>query len=150
MKANELFAHWEQVRSELLTLLDGFNDDELNYAPYERSWSVGQIALHIANAEDGWFRFVIQREMSEWPKDYTLENYPSMDAIQAVLRQSHVRTLEYLAGLEAGDLQQHVESPWGASFTLNWIIWHVIEHEIHHRGELSLILGLLGREGLDI
>jgi len=24
-----------------------------------------------------------------------------------------------------------------------------MEHEIHHRGELSLILGLFGREGLD-
>jgi len=33
---------------------------------------------------------------------------------------------------------------------LGWIIWHVLEHEIHHRGELSLILGLLGREGLDV
>jgi uncharacterized damage-inducible protein DinB len=29
------------------------------------------------------------------------------------------------------------------------MLWHVVEHEIHHRGELSLILGLLGREGLD-
>jgi uncharacterized damage-inducible protein DinB len=34
--------------------------------------------------------------------------------------------------------------------SLGWIIWHVLEHEIHHRGELSLILGLLGREGLDV
>jgi uncharacterized damage-inducible protein DinB len=30
------------------------------------------------------------------------------------------------------------------------VIWHVLEHEIHHRGELSLIHGLLGREGLDV
>jgi uncharacterized damage-inducible protein DinB len=29
------------------------------------------------------------------------------------------------------------------------MIGHLIEHEIHHRGELSLILGLLGREGLN-
>jgi uncharacterized damage-inducible protein DinB len=29
------------------------------------------------------------------------------------------------------------------------MILHVIEHEIHHRGELSLKLGLLDREGLD-
>jgi uncharacterized damage-inducible protein DinB len=26
----------------------------------------------------------------------------------------------------------------------------VLEHEVHHRGELSLIHGLLGREGLDV
>jgi len=29
------------------------------------------------------------------------------------------------------------------------MLWHTIEHEIHHRGELSLTLGLLGRAGLD-
>ncbi|MCE5207568.1 MAG: DinB family protein [Chloroflexi bacterium] len=26
---------------------------------------------------------------------------------------------------------------------------HTLEHEIHHRGELSLTLGLLGHKGLD-
>jgi uncharacterized damage-inducible protein DinB len=29
------------------------------------------------------------------------------------------------------------------------MLGHILEHEIHHRGELSLILGLLGREGLN-
>jgi len=29
------------------------------------------------------------------------------------------------------------------------MLMHTLEHEIHHRGELSLILGLLGRKGLD-
>jgi uncharacterized damage-inducible protein DinB len=150
MQANEFFSHWNQVRDELFILLDAFNDDELTYAPYVHSWPVGQIMLHIANAEDGWFRFVIQRELSEWPKDYTLESYPSIDSIKAILTEVHARTLTYLATLDLDDLDQTVESPWEATFTLKWIIWHVIEHEIHHRGELSLILGLLGREGLDI
>ena len=28
-----------------------------------------------------------------------------------------------------------------------WIVWHVMEHEIHHGGELSLALGTHGVEG---
>ena len=48
-------------------------------------------------------------------------------------------------------IQRNVyKTPEGEVFTLRWIIWHVLEHEIHHRGELSLALGLLGREGLDV
>jgi len=27
-------------------------------------------------------------------------------------------------------------------FTRQWIIWHVIEHDIHHGGEISLTLGM--------
>jgi uncharacterized damage-inducible protein DinB len=28
--------------------------------------------------------------------------------------------------------------------TRQWIVWHVMEHEIHHGGELSLALGTCG------
>jgi uncharacterized damage-inducible protein DinB len=31
--------------------------------------------------------------------------------------------------------------------TRQWIVWHVMEHEIHHGGELSLALGTHGLEG---
>ena len=32
--------------------------------------------------------------------------------------------------------------------TRQWIIWHVLEHEIHHGGEISLILGMHGLAGI--
>jgi len=34
---------------------------------------------------------------------------------------------------------QPIVVPWGESIPLFWIVWHVVEHEIHHRGELSLL-----------
>jgi uncharacterized damage-inducible protein DinB len=37
-----------------------------------------------------------------------------------------------------------VDTPWGEKLPLTWIILHVLEHEIHHRGEIYLMLGLLG------
>jgi len=39
---------------------------------------------------------------------------------------------------------------WGAQVSLGWIVWHVLEHEIHHRGEVFLMLGLLGIEAPDV
>lgn len=30
----------------------------------------------------------------------------------------------------------------------DWIIWHVFEHEIHHGGEISLVLGMNGLPGI--
>ena len=36
------------------------------------------------------------------------------------------------------------------TFTRQWVIWHLIEHDIHHGGELSLILGSHGLTGLDL
>jgi len=49
----------------------------------------------------------------------------------------------------ATDLLAEVEMAWGQRARPIDMLWHVMEHEVHHRAELSLILGLLGREGLD-
>ncbi len=32
----------------------------------------------------------------------------------------------------------------------SWVIYHVLEHDLHHGGEVSLILGMNGLVGPDI
>ena len=70
--------------------------------------------------------------------------------IKTKLSEVHTSTMEYISILKIDDLENNIDLPGGELLQLGWIIWHVIEHEIHHRGELSLILGLLGHEGLDV
>lgn len=150
MKLSEVFSHWTQVRTDLLATVDKFQDEELTFKAYDSSWPVGQLMLHIGDAEEGWFRYVVRRELDQWP-DYPLQDYPTTADIKELLGQIHTRTEAYLETLTLADLDKAVELPWGeSSLRLGWIIWHVLEHEIHHRGELSLILGMLGREGLDV
>lgn len=151
MKLNDMFSHWEQVHADTLATMDKFRDDELHFVPFDGSWPAGQIMLHIADTEDGWLRCVVKREQQDWP-EYPLEQYPTVEEIKAVLSRVHAQTESYLATLDLQDLQRPIPSRWqeGQTIPLGWIIWHVLEHEIHHRGELSLILGLLGREGLDV
>jgi uncharacterized damage-inducible protein DinB len=150
MHVDELFAHWKQVHADLLALAGQFSDAELAYVPFPGSWSVAQILLHIAEAEEVWFRVVVTREHARWPDEYRVDEYPTREAIRALLSEVHARTEAYLATLELADLDRVVERDGVERYHLGWIIWHVLEHEVHHRGELSLILGLLGREGLDV
>ena len=150
MKLTQLFSHWKGVRNGLLETIEKFNEDELEHKPYEGAWSVGEIILHIANAEDGWFRYVVKRQVDQWPNEHSLKNYPTMEAIKELLDDVHAETQAYLAVLEIDDLKKKLKAPWGREITIGFVIWHVLEHEIHHRGELSLILGQLGREGLDV
>ena len=150
MKPEEFYAHWKQIRTGLLATMDQFQEEELHYKPFEGAWSVGEILLHIANAEQGWFRYAVTGEFGEWPSGHTLENYPTFESIKALLKEVHDWTEAAIAGLSIDDYQKVIELPWDEKIHLGWIIWHVLEHEVHHRGELSLILGLLGREGLDV
>ena len=60
MKLNQMFAHWEQVRADLLTTVDRFSEEELTYSPYRGCWPVGKIMIHIADCEDYWLHAVVQ------------------------------------------------------------------------------------------
>ena len=36
------------------------------------------------------------------------------------------------------------------TFTRQWVIWHLIEHDVHHGGEISFILGMHGLAAIDL
>jgi uncharacterized damage-inducible protein DinB len=105
--------------------------------------------LHVAETEDYWIHAVVRKEL---PLDirYNLSDYPSTRAIKSKLAVSHERTFHFLESLMEPDLDWRFSPPDGNSYVLYDIFWHVLEHEIHHRGELSLALGMLGRQGLDV
>jgi uncharacterized damage-inducible protein DinB len=67
-------------------------------------------------------------------------------AIQAELTRTHKETLEYLGTVPMDDFNRIVQVPGDGTPKLGWILWHVLEQQIHHRGELFLCLSLLGME----
>lgn len=105
--------------------------------------------LHIAQEENGEFNYGITQTLTEFPPDYDPQEYPTLAAIQALLASIHTQTLAYLKTLADADLSRVIVTPWGPSYPLIEMLGHLLEHEIHHRAELSLILGMLGREGLN-
>ena len=149
MIPSQIFQHWEHVRTDLFTTIDKFSDDELTFTPFKGSWPVGQIMLHIADCEDNWLYGVVQQQIQPWIF-YNLSDYPNKASIKQLLDRAHLNTIVFLDRLGESDLDKKYPTTDGQSYRLGWIIWHVLEHEIHHRGELSLALGLLGREGLDV
>ncbi len=150
MNLKQLFGHWEIVRQGLVEVVEKFTEEDLDKRPFPESWSVREIIYHIANTEAGWIHYAAQGELTAWPDPYTAAAYPHIADILALLKTIHTQTEVWLATLGLQDLSRVVSFGDGQIFTLQWIIWHVIEHEIHHRGELSLFLGQLGREGLDV
>jgi uncharacterized damage-inducible protein DinB len=149
MEPSQIFSHWGQVRADLFKTIDMFEEEELTFQPFKGCWPIGQIMLHIADCEDNWLHGVVSHEFNPW-LFYDLKDYPSKKQIKEVLDRAHMRTIKLLEDLNDDDLDQKYKTPEGEQFRLRWIIWHVLEHEIHHRGELSLALGLLGRDGLDV
>ena len=150
MSARELFRHWDEVREGLYQALSKLTDAQLGFVPREGLWSLGSVVCHIATGEEHWFQYYIAGKRPERGSSYDLASYPTVSDLKDLLETVHARTDAHLETLSASDLDQEVSLPWGAKTTLRWVVWHVLEHEIHHRGEVFLMIGLLGMEAPDI
>jgi len=151
MEKDGLLTHWPQVRKDLLILLDLFSEEDLVFLPAEGGWSVGRILLHIGSAAEFWLHSgILSSNNTYQPGNQILENYPSRLAIKAYLCAEHRETLYLLENFDENKWHQPFLYPDGQTYRPSWIFWHVLEHEIHHRGELSMILGLLGKRGLEV
>ena len=149
MKVAKIIQLWSRIRKDLLGTIDKFTDKHLGYIAFDNGYSVGQIILHIAHEEYGEIQYGLTYEIDEFPPGFQEEEYQTIDSIKALLASVHDETTKYLETVADDELENDFEAQWGETKPLIDFIAHVIEHEIHHRGELSLILGLLGREGLD-
>jgi uncharacterized damage-inducible protein DinB len=146
MNAAQYFDHWETVHRDLLRGVAVLKDEHLSFHPaaaYPRS--VGGILRHIINLEEGWIQFVIRRELAAWPSEGD-PNGPSVEAVRQDLDHAHRRAMDYMATIPVEDLTRIVPIPGDGTPKLRWILWHVFEQVIHHRGELFLSLSLLGLE----
>src|SRR4030067_154637 len=112
-------------------------------APQHRK--IGDILRHIVNLEQGWIHFVVRREMQAWP-DEQADRPKSLQDIRAEMDRTHKMTMDYLSTVPVEDFNRIVQVPQDGSPKLGWILWHVLEQEIPHRGGLYLRLSLLGME----
>ena len=146
-----LFTHWSQVRQGLLEALDKLADAQLGFKPKAILWSLGDTVRHIAEAENGWFRHVVTHELSNWEEaEFDPATAASLASLKALLAGVHANT-ENLC-LSGGDayLARQVSLSWGGQMSVEDVVWHVLEHEIHHRGEVFLMLGILGIAAPDV
>ncbi len=148
---------WENYQGLLLDALRGLTPEQLALGATPGQRPLWLLAAHIVGARVGWFR----GWMGEG--DPSLDPLGRWDDDGAPPRSA----AELVAGLEqswaliAGCLDRWTPADLDATFTRErprgvvtrsrqWIIWHVLEHDIHHGGELSLTLGNHGLPALDL
>ena len=143
MNAAEYFDHWDVVQRDLMRGVSMLTDAHLDFRPSESyPRTIGGILRHIINLQQGWIAFVVRRELPAWPDERSLGR--DVTALRGELERVHKETMAYLATVPMEDLDRIVQVPGDGTPMLGWILWHVLEQVIHHRGELFLCLSLLG------
>ncbi len=148
MELDVLRDRWVGVRRGLAALFGQLEDGDLSFVPFPGSRDVGALLRHIAHEEEIEVTWGARRALLELPPEPAASEYATLAGIRPLLESVHEGTLAYLGALTQAAIEARIETAWGESTRLGDLLWHALEHEIHHRGELSLILGMLGREGI--
>jgi uncharacterized damage-inducible protein DinB len=148
MNASETLQRWDPVRAGLLSALDLLSDDRLDFTPRTGLWSLRETVVHIAGTEEGWLRCYTANRWHE--NQFEASHYPTVASLKALLAEVHATTAAQFAQDPDALFGQVCQLPWGRQTSMGWAVWHVLEHEIHHRGEVYLMLGLMGMEAPDV
>jgi uncharacterized damage-inducible protein DinB len=151
MQPETLQKHWSTVRADLYQAMDSLTDEQLTFTPRQGLWSLHETICHIASTEEGWFRYIVLHEINGWNEaEFLPADYPTIASLKELLARVHARTEAMFAPDIAAVMKRAVSTSWGLETDVEWVTWHVIEHEIHHRGEIYLMLGMLGIEAPDV
>jgi uncharacterized damage-inducible protein DinB len=142
---DDLREHLDRYRAVTLLYFDLLTEDELHWRARPDAFTCGQQLLHIIQTEDCFTRGLFG---GDWQLDRL--RFPKPQPSKADLLQRFVdvraQTLRYLSGLQATDLDvvtRHGFSTVDA--TLRSWLWFILEHEIHHKAQLSEYLRMMGK-----
>lgn len=144
----------EDVRRSILAKISGISQSVLD-TKFNGGHSIGSLLYHIALIEADWFYEEVlggkwnPKIRSLFPQedrnnDDTLTHIEGQDLEEHVHRLksvrdellTHFRSMDILDWRKPRSLEHYDVTP-------EWVIYHLIEHESHHRGQIFQILSIV-------
>ncbi len=154
---NVIYENWRGYQEKLRDAIAPLTDEQLSLQPAPRLWPLGQIVQHIISVRAGWFRGTLQDEDAVMSEYMLWGQRDSPDRSAAELIRGLADTWAFIeARLQRwtpAECAQTFPDEWDGQVyevSRSWVIYHVLEHDLHHGGEVSLILGMHGLPGLDL
>ena len=157
LSLSPFYAGWDVYQQHLVAAIAPLTSEQLALRSSPQNWSVGMLVTHIVSTRVWWFHTRMGEGSADlaplalWDENEEKPLRPTAELVVG-LERTWQMIQEALARWTPADLEQ-VFPPYGeGSFARSrqYIIWHVLEHDIHHGGELSAILGAHGLPAVDL
>ena len=149
---------WHEYQKTLIEAITPLTLEQLSLRPAPDLLSVGEIAAHIVQTRAAWFYFVMGdggeefKTLGKWKVRSDISG--NKEEIIKGLETTWARMQEIIKGWSTKDWEMTWPDEEDEStpdlLTRPWIVWHLIEHDLHHGGEISIILGANGLGGLKL
>jgi uncharacterized damage-inducible protein DinB len=134
---------WSIYQRMLKGVLAPLTEAQLALPVSSDKWTVGLVAQHLIANRVWW----LQNWLGEGdPALAVIAHWDPADVESADLSPRTAAELDRVVSPPAA-MSEEERALFGDT-TLGWIVWHVFEHEIHHGGEISLVLGQQGIPGI--
>lgn len=139
----QFLQYWASLRGRTQRVVRCIPPDRLEWTHREGAFSLGDQVRHLATIE----RYMYAETISGRPSRYPgcgRELAEGFDAVVAYLDRLDGESVAIIGALGDGDLERKCLTPAGTSITTWKWLRAMCEHEAHHRGQIYLMLGMLG------
>ncbi len=136
-------AYFDGIRGRTLRVAACIPRDRLDWAPRAGAFSFGDLLRHLGAIERYMFAENAQGHPSRYPGQGR-ELADGYDEVMDFLARMHAESMAIFRALTPEDLARRCETPAGIAMTTWKWLRAMVEHEVHHRGQIYLMLGMLG------
>jgi uncharacterized damage-inducible protein DinB len=140
--AGEFLRYFDKVHQRTMTAIQSIPPEKVDWTFREGKFTLGDLIRHIAAAN----RYIFVEVARGRPSAYAgcgKELAASYDEIIRFVERLHREDVEIISGFGPQELNRKCTTPDGASITVWKWLRAMIEHEIHHRGQIYTYLALL-------
>ncbi len=137
--------YYENIRKRTRRVVDCIPRDRIEWAHHEGRFTFGDLVRHLAGIERYMFGENVQGKPSRYP-GHGRELADGYDDVLSYFDRLHTESIEIFGRLTEEQLQRKCETPGGIEISVWKWLRSMVEHEVHHRGQIYLMLGKLDVE----
>jgi uncharacterized damage-inducible protein DinB len=134
--------YFAKVRQRTLKVIQCIPPEKMDWTYQEGKFSFANIIRHLATIERDMYAENCQLKPSRYP-GHGKELADGYANVLQFFSEKHAESLEIFARLTEEDLQKKCVTPGGTTISVWKWLRAMIEHEIHHRGQLYMYLGMI-------
>ncbi len=132
----------DKVQQRTMRVVTCIPPDKLDWSYRDGKFTLGDLVRHMGAIERYMFGETIQGKHSRY-SGCGKELADGLDEVIKFKETMHRETVEIIRQLGEEGLNRKCTTPDGASITVWKWLRLMVEHEIHHRGQIYLYLGIL-------
>ena len=134
--------YYRRIRQRTNRLLELVPEEKLEWTYRPGKYSIGDIIRHLAGMERYMYAEIAAGRTNAYP-GCGKELATGLENVLQYFHQLHEESLRIFNGMTDEALLQKCTSPAGVQLTVGKWLRAMVEHEIHHRGQLYICLNML-------